>query len=88
VGTGLAVIIYILLMRFVYIGDLMPIEPIKKKLYVFIREYSGEKRVSLETLHRWADINHIKRQEMGYALHLLKVNGAAYYSKKYGWMVK
>lgn len=66
----------------------MPIDEIKKKIYLFIRDYSEKQRVNLYNIKLFAKHNHIKQQEMGYALQLLKESEAVYYSKKYGWMTR
>jgi hypothetical protein len=66
----------------------MSVDLIKKRLYLFIRARSKDKKVTTEALRLWAKNNEIDHQDMGYAIQLLKNNGAVYYSIKHGWIVR
>lgn len=61
----------------------MPINEIKKQLFLFIK--FRDKKVYLKNLRLWADYHKIPRKEMGYALHLLQEQNAVYYTQKEGW---
>lgn len=65
----------------------MPIEKTKKQLYLFIRNSKDDKLWHYE-VKKYSHDHKISQQEMGYALTLLRKDGAISYNRKRGWVAK
>lgn len=66
----------------------MPVDELRKKIYLFIRDrnYAGRKVYWNPHIKLYVKANNYSLQEGGYALQQLREKRAVSFTKKYGWV--